>query len=109
MRAPQIHRQPGNQVVFVNRDSDCIRDDHHKQQRSDAGEDEAVDRDDDRGALQVFQLGMSKFTVDLRQRFLAAHGQYGVAERDQNSENAKLLCQVLSQSWSHAEIPAIRG
>ena len=55
------------------------------------GEDEAVNRDDDRGALQVLELGMGEFPVDLRQRLFAAHGQNGVAEGNQNAEQSELL------------------
>ena len=61
------------------------------------GEHEAVDGNDDGGALQVLQLGMGKFAIDLGQRFLAAHGQHGVAECDQDAEDAKFAGQILGQ------------
>ena len=66
LRAPKVHGQARYQVVLVNRNPDGVRDDHHKQKRGQPGEYEAVNRDDHRGALQVLELGMSEFAVDLR-------------------------------------------
>ena len=60
------------------------------------GENEAVDGDDDGGALQVLQLGMGEFAIDLGQRFLAAHGQHGVPEGDQDAE----MPNFLARSWA---------
>ncbi len=96
-RAVLIHGQPGDQVVLVDRDANRVRDDHHEQQGGEPGEDEAVNRDDDGGALQVLEFGMGKLAIDLGQRFLAAHGQHGVAEGDQNAEDAELSGQILGQ------------
>ena len=59
---------------------------HGREQRPDSGKDEAVDRDDDRRALQVLQLGVLDFAIHLGQRFLAAHGQDGVPERHEDAE-----------------------
>ena len=73
-----------------------VRDNHHEKQRREPGKHEAVNRDDDRGTLQVLKLGMGKFTVYLSKRLFAAHGQNGVAEGDQNSEQAELSGEILT-------------
>ncbi len=89
LRPDHVHRQAGDQVVAVNRHAHRVGDQHHRQQRTDAGEEEAVDRDHDRGALQVLELGMLDLAVDLGQRFLAAHGQHRMAEGHQDAEQAQ--------------------
>ncbi len=66
-----------------------VGDQHGSQQRAAAGEDQAVDGDDDRSALEVFELGMRDFAVDLGQAFLAAHGENGVAKGHQDAEEAE--------------------
>ena len=48
----------------------------------------AVDGDDDCGAFEILELGMLDFAIDLRQAFLAAHGQDGVAEGHEDTEEA---------------------
>ena len=39
--------------------------------------------------FRFLQLGMRHFAIDLGQRFFAAHGQHGVAEGDQDAEEAE--------------------
>jgi hypothetical protein len=58
-----------------------------------AGEDEAVNADDDGGALQVLEFGMRQFAIDLGERFFAAHGQHGVTEADDEPEDAEHVRQ----------------
>ena len=62
---------------------------HRRQQRGAAGEDQAVDGDDDRRALEVLQLGMLDLAIDLGQALFAAHGQDGVAEGHEDAEQAE--------------------
>ena len=50
-------------------------------------------RDDDRCALQVLELGMLDLAIDLGQALFAAHGQHGVAERHEDSEEAEDAAQ----------------
>ena len=50
---------------------------------------QAVDGDYDCRALQIFQLGMLDFAIDLGQALLAAHGQDRVAECHDNAEQAQ--------------------
>ena len=47
------------------------------------------------GAFQILELGMSEFTIDLSQRFFAAHGQHRVAEGDQDAEQPEHFGQTL--------------
>src|SRR5579864_1258168 len=88
MGADHEHRHARDQIVFIDRDADIVGNDHHGQKGTDAGKDEAEDRDDQSGTLQVAQLGTGDFTVYLGQRFFAAHGEHRVPERYENSEQA---------------------
>ena len=69
--------------------ADIVRNDHHGKEGDERGEDQTVDEDDQPGLLEVRQLGAFNFAVDLRERFLAAHGQHGMAQGDENGEDAK--------------------
>ena len=42
------------------------------------------------GFLEVLQLGMRDLAVHLRQSLLAAHGQYGVAEADEQDDEGQV-------------------
>ena len=88
-RARHVHGQAGDQVVLVDVRARAVGNQHGGQQRGAAGKDQAVDGDDDRGALQVLELGMRDFAVDLGQAFFAAHGQDGVAEGHEDAEQAE--------------------
>ncbi len=65
-----------------------------------AGEDEAVDGDDDGGALEVPELGVLDLAVDLGERLFAAHGENGVAEGHEDAEEAEQVASgaVLEES-----------
>ena len=93
LRADHVHREPGDQVVAINLHADIVGDQHDRQQRHEAGEDEAVNADDDGRALQVFQFRMCEFAINLGQGFFAAHGEHGVAKADDQSENAEHVRQ----------------
>ena len=85
--ADHEHGHAGDQVVLIF--NMLIEGNQHVgQQRGAAGEDEAVDSDDNRRPLQVLQLGVFDFAVDLRQRLLAAHGKNRVAKGHENAEQA---------------------
>src|SRR5882724_8837913 len=89
VRTDHVHGQASDEVVFVDRDADGVGNEHHREQGSEAGEEEAVDGDDDRGAFEVLELGVGNFAVDLGEGFFAAHGEDGVAEGDEDSEEAE--------------------
>ena len=65
-RTDQVHRKAADQVVQKLR-TGRIRNDHHREERNQRREDHAVREDHPAGALQILQLGMGDFTVDLRQ------------------------------------------
>ena len=81
-----VHGHAGDEVVAVDRDADGVRDDHDGKQGAYAGEDEAVDGDDDGGALEVLELGVLDLAIDLGEGLFAAHGEDGVAEGHENAE-----------------------
>ena len=93
MRTDHVHGESSDQVVAVHLRPDIVGDQHDRQQRDKAGEYEAVDTDDNGCALQVFQLGVREFPIYLRQRFFAAHGEHGVPEADDESQNAEHVRQ----------------
>src|ERR1035437_6035534 len=65
-----------------------IGNDHHRKEGNERGKDHAVNEDDQPGLLQVGQLGMLDFAIDLGERLLAAHSQDGVPEGDENPQQA---------------------
>ena len=46
------------------------------------------------GFFQVGQFRVLNFPIDLRQRFLAAHGQDGMPQRDENRDDAEHVRQT---------------
>src|SRR5207253_4648557 len=81
----QVHRQPRDEVVLVHRYAYRVRNNHHEQQGSDAGEDKAVNGNNDRRALQVLELRMGELAIYLGQRLFSTHGQDGVPECHQDA------------------------
>ncbi len=96
-RSRHEHRQSGDQVVGVDVGPFVVGDEHGCQQRGPAGEDQAVDRDDDRRALQVLQFRVLDLAVHLSEALLAAHGEDGVAEGHQDAKQAEDRQAVASQ------------
>ena len=94
VRTDHVHGHPRNQVVLVERNADVVGDDHHGKHGSQAGKDKAEDGNDQRRPFQVAQLRTGNFAVHLGQRFFTAHGQHGVAESDQDAEQADALSPV---------------
>src|SRR5882724_781021 len=92
--ADHVHGEAGDEVVLVDGDADGVGDEHHREQGSEAGEEEAVDGDDDGGSLEVLELGVGDFAVDLGEGFFAAHGEDGVAEGDEDAEEAHEVGEV---------------
>ena len=85
-RADQVHGKAADQVVQKLRPG-RIGNDHHGEERDQRREEHAVDEDHAAGALQILELGMGDFAVDLRQRFEAAHGEQRVAQADQDRDD----------------------
>ena len=82
------HREPADQVVAVVRHAHAVRNDHHREERDQRGQQQAVDENDHAGAQQILELGRLDLAIDLGQRFLARHREDRMAERDQNSQSA---------------------
>ncbi len=76
----------------------AVGDEHGGQHGGAAGEDEAVERDDERGALEVLQLGILDLAIDLGERLLTAHGENGVAEGHEDAEESEEM-----DEWSALE------
>ena len=96
-RPPQIHGESGDEVILVDWHPHRVRNNHHEQQRCHPRKNEAVNSNDDGGPLQVLQLRMGKLAVDLGQRFLAAHGQHGMAEGNEDAEETELRGEIMGK------------
>ena len=59
-----------------------VRNDHHREEGNQRGEEHAVDENHEAGALQVLEFGVGDLAVHLRQALFAAHGQQRVAKTD---------------------------
>src|ERR1035437_6068092 len=84
-RADQVHGKAADQVVQV-LGPRGIRNEHYGEEGNQRGEDHTVGEDHKAGALQVLQLGVGDFAVDLGQGLLAAHGEEGVAQADHDGD-----------------------
>ena len=69
-----------------------VRNDHHREERNQRGEQQAVNKNDEAGALQVFQLRAFDLPVHLGQRFFAAHRQHRVPEAHQQHDHRDAGC-----------------
>src|SRR3984957_1571547 len=92
-RPGEVHRKAADQV-FEEALADIVRDDHHREERNQRSEDQAVNENHHARLFQVGQLGAFDFAIDLRERSLAAHGEHGMAERDENRDDAEHVRQV---------------
>ena len=79
-----------------------IRNNHDSEKGNAGGENQAVDKDDEPRLFQVGQFGMLDFAVHLGQRFLAAHGQDGMAQSDQDADQRDGM-------WQAAEAQPAQG
>src|SRR5580700_109534 len=84
-RSDQIHGNAADEVGEIVR-ANLVGNDHHGEKRDQRREEQAVDENDEPGLLQVLQLGMFDFAVDLGQSLFAAHGKDGVAEADEEDD-----------------------
>ena len=92
-RAGEVHGQAADQILEILRPH-FVGDDHHREEGNQRREDHAVNENDQRGLLQVRQLGMLDFAVHLRERFFSAHGQHGVAQPDEHGRERDQLGNV---------------
>src|SRR5216683_894345 len=111
-RSLETHGQAANQVLQIVL-ADIIGNDHHGEKGNQRGEHEAVNENDQPGLLQVGQLGAFNFAVNLGERLFSAHGQHGVAERNEGGHDAKHVRQTAVRQpaesvGAQAEIARIR-
>ncbi len=92
-RPGEIHREAADQI-FEETLAHIVRDDHHGEERNQRREDQAVNENDHARFFEVGQLGAFDFAIDLRERFFAAHRQDGMAERDEDRDDAEHVRQV---------------
>ena len=78
-----------------------IGDDHHREERNERGEDQAIDEDDQAGLLEVRELRMLDFAVDLGQGFFAAHGEDRVAEAYKDGNEPGEVCEMHAVEPAH--------
>src|ERR1700757_5298307 len=88
LRPGQVHGEAADEISEVLR-ADAIGNHHHREERHEGSEEQAVDENYQPGLLKILQLGMLDFAVDLRQSFFAAHGEHGVAEADKCNDRDK--------------------
>ena len=69
--------------------ADIVGNNHHREERDQRGEHQAIDENYQAGFAKILQLGAFDFAVHLRQRFFAAHGQHGMAESDEDGDDAE--------------------
>ena len=76
-RPHQAHGQAADQIlqVFPAR---VVRNNHHRVERHQGSEQQAVNKNNQPGFFQILQLGGFNFAVHLRQGFFPAHGQDGM-------------------------------
>ena len=97
--APQMHGNAADQIAEV-LGPDLVGNDHHREKRGQGGKQKGVNSNDNRGFLQILQLGMSNLAIHLSERFLAAHSQHRVSEANEHDEQSQMadplvfeLCQ----------------
>ena len=82
------------------------------------GECQTIDKDDERGLLEIEELGAFHLAIDLRERLLAAHRQDRVAEGDRHADQPEhaepvsghaFRTQAIRQSWCGPGIPRDRA
>src|SRR5450631_1373737 len=98
-RPHQIHGDAADEVGEVLR-ADAVRDDHHRKERNQRGEQQAVDEDHQPGLLQILQFGVFDFAVDLSQRLFAAHRQHRVSEANECNDRDKSLEREMPEPGS---------
>ena len=84
----QVHGDAADEVGKVIRPN-FVGDDHHREERDQRREQQAVDENHQPGLLQVLQLGMFDLAIDLCQSLFAGHGQHGVPEADEHDESGE--------------------
>src|SRR2546429_8155886 len=69
--------------------ADIVRNDHYGKERDQRGKDQTVDENDRPGFFEVRELRAFDFAIDLRQRLLSTHREDGVAQSDEDGDDAE--------------------
>src|SRR5207249_12203683 len=83
----EVHCQPADWVVEEIA-THRVRDYHHGEKCHTSRENQTVNKNDESCFFQVAELRMFNFPVHLGHGFLATHGENGVAEANQNANQA---------------------
>src|ERR1700759_4356584 len=92
-RPGEIHGEAADEI-FEEALADVVGYDHHGKKRDERREDQAVDEDDHARFFEVGQLWAFDFAIDLGEGFFAAHGEDGVAERDEDRDDTEHVRQA---------------
>src|SRR6516162_10862298 len=92
-RALEIHRQATDEVFEELRPL-IIGNQHHREEGHQRGENQAVNKNHQTGFLQIRQLRVLNFAIDLRQGFFSAHRQHRMAEPDKDGNETREMRQV---------------
>src|SRR5271163_955989 len=87
-RALKTHGQPADKI-FQKALTHVVRNDHHREKRDQRSKHQAVNKNNRTGLFQVGQLGVFDIAINLGERLFAAHGQHGMAERDEYRNDAE--------------------
>src|ERR1700733_5840703 len=80
----QVHCQAANQILGEI-PAHAVRNNHHREERNQRSEHQAVNKYHQPSFLQVLELGMLDLPVNLREGFFAAHRQHRMAQADENN------------------------
>ena len=87
-RTDDVAGKSGDQVAAVVFHAHFIGDDEDGQEADGGRQQQAVDEDDEGGALEVLHLGRFDFAVNLGQGLFAGHGQYGMSKSQEQPQNS---------------------
>ena len=88
--------------------TDIVGNDHYRKKRNQRRENQTVNEDHQPGLLQIRKLGTFDFAINLRERFLAAHRQHGMAEADEDGNDPGKVCEVHAIEPSHGIGPELQ-
>src|SRR5579859_1302552 len=92
-RTLQAHGQAADEILQVVLPH-IVGNNHHREEGNQRGKHQAVDENDQSGFFEVLELGTLDFAIDLGERFFSAHGQYGMAQSDEDGDDAEHVRQA---------------
>ncbi len=107
-RTPEVHGDAADQVAEIFR-ADFVGNNHHREEGSQSGEEKRINADNHRCLLQVLQLGVGDFAVDLGQCFFAAHGEHRMSESDEHDEQGEVAEPGVLEGGQPAQRFVVQG